>query len=130
MVYLGGPLHQRVNLGLKSKRKVARRARAGQTFPLDRDPGHWEAVLPKNPSSNLFCQFVEISSPFFLGGGLPRATSEQRDAAGGGSSNGKMVPVFRRGNSNLPVSGVAQTHHMHCLLPRSSPRNSRSTVQL
>ena len=29
----------------------------------ERDPGQWEAALPKNRSADLFRQFVGISSP-------------------------------------------------------------------
>ena len=35
----------------------------------DRDPGHWEAVLPKKRSTEMFCRIVGISSPKWWWGG-------------------------------------------------------------
>ena len=64
---------------------LIRRRQDGVFGAWDRDPGHWEAVLPKNRSADLFRRFVGISSPIWRGGlAVPfmRTTTSTDDFSG------------------------------------------------
>ena len=45
----------------------------------DRDPGHWEAVLPKNRSTDLFRRLLGFLRRFW-GGGLDHGRKRKQDA--------------------------------------------------